>query len=216
MADTHSSFFYDHESDVCYRTLTFLGYPGYRVGDDGTVWTRLQKVMLGGLIGGISVLGEQWHPRKLKVMKQRGKATYRLIDLMHKGKTRWFGVHRLVALAFIGQPSPRNHARHLDGNPANNTLGNLAWGTPKQNKADSRGHGTLAKGVTSGMSKLTDEAVLAMRARYATGLVTHGEIARDHGITRANAGKIVHGKLWTHVGGPIMPHRGRGRWPVSG
>lgn len=51
-------------------------------------------------------------------------------------------VHRLVLEAFIG---PSNLiTRHLDGNPANNVLSNLAWGTPAENSADMRVHGTNA------------------------------------------------------------------------
>lgn len=52
-------------------------------------------------------------------------------------------VHRLVLLAFVGPARSKSHVcRHLDGNPANNTLSNLAWGTQQQNWDDRRRHGT--------------------------------------------------------------------------
>lgn len=50
-------------------------------------------------------------------------------------------VGRTVLEAFLG-PEPGLVARHLDGNPFNNRIDNLAWGTNKQNTEDSISHGT--------------------------------------------------------------------------
>ena len=51
-------------------------------------------------------------------------------------------VHRLVLLAFVGRPSRKGMvARHKDGDPANNRLGNLAWGTAQENWQDRKQHG---------------------------------------------------------------------------
>lgn len=53
--------------------------------------------------------------------------------------------HRLVALAFLGEPPfPGAQVRHMDGNNKNNALSNLKWGTPKQNHNDKYRHGTAA------------------------------------------------------------------------
>lgn len=51
-------------------------------------------------------------------------------------------IHRIVANAFIPNPNGYPLVRHIDGNPANNEVSNLAWGTQKQNMADRRLHGT--------------------------------------------------------------------------
>ena len=48
-------------------------------------------------------------------------------------------IHRMLAAAFIG-PSDML-VRHLDGNPLNNTLSNLRYGTPKENSEDRIAHG---------------------------------------------------------------------------
>lgn len=52
-------------------------------------------------------------------------------------------VHRLVLTAFVGKaPSPeQDNALHWDGDPTNNTPGNLRWGTKKENAGDSMRHG---------------------------------------------------------------------------
>lgn len=67
-------------------------------------------------------------------------------------------IHRLVAKAFI--PNPKGHpiVRHLDGNPSNNNVWNLAWGTQKDNMHDAINSGTFRY--------LTDEdRELAMQKR---------------------------------------------------
>ena len=50
------------------------------------------------------------------------------------GKTR--RVHRLVALAFIGEKPEGHEIRHIDGNPKNNNVSNLRYGTHSENVLD--------------------------------------------------------------------------------
>lgn len=51
-------------------------------------------------------------------------------------------VHRLVAGAFISNPSGLPMVLHGDGHPANNRAENLRWGTGATNMADAQLHGT--------------------------------------------------------------------------
>lgn len=48
-------------------------------------------------------------------------------------------VHRLVAEAFL--PKSDDVVRHLDGQPSNNSVENLAWGTAYDNHLDTVRHG---------------------------------------------------------------------------
>lgn len=51
-------------------------------------------------------------------------------------------VHHLVLEAF-GYSRPYGYeCRHLDGNPANNDISNLRWGTAQENADDKKLHGT--------------------------------------------------------------------------
>jgi hypothetical protein len=52
-------------------------------------------------------------------------------------------VHRLVLETFRGQKSDGLLSRHLDGQPHNNEVDNLVYGTQQQNIADSKTHGTF-------------------------------------------------------------------------
>lgn len=51
-------------------------------------------------------------------------------------------IHRLVLEAFIGPCPPGMETRHRDGDPANNHLTNLRWGTKTDNNLDQVRHGT--------------------------------------------------------------------------
>lgn len=52
-------------------------------------------------------------------------------------------VHRLVLEAFVGPcPGEGFMCRHLNGNPADNRVENLAWGTALENAQDVIRHGT--------------------------------------------------------------------------
>jgi hypothetical protein len=50
-----------------------------------------------------------------------------------------------VLEAFVGPRPPGLECRHLDGNPANSVLANLAWGTHSENMQDRVRHGTHNK-----------------------------------------------------------------------
>ncbi|WP_221625413.1 HNH endonuclease [Homoserinimonas aerilata] len=59
---------------------------------------------------------------------------------MRDGAHSVHNVHRLVAFAFIGAPTGPV-VRHLDGNPDNNAVTNLAFGTVAENNRDTIRHG---------------------------------------------------------------------------
>jgi hypothetical protein len=66
---------------------------------------------------------------------------YRKIHFVEGGTP---SVHVLVLEAFSGPRSERMVARHLNGDPADNRLANLAWGTHSENALDQVDHGTHA------------------------------------------------------------------------
>ena len=64
------------------------------------------------------------------------------VELKRKKRRLVVGVHTLVLAAFVAaKPTPDAVARHIDGNPANNRVRNLAWGSPAENTADMIRHG---------------------------------------------------------------------------
>ena len=73
------------------------------------------------------------------------------LEVTLAGKTH--AVHKLVATVFRGSCPDGKQCRHLDGNPLNNCIDNLAWGTPAENQADRRIHGTDNSGARNGRYK---------------------------------------------------------------
>jgi len=66
-------------------------------------------------------------------------------------------IHRLVLETFVSKCPEGMECRHLDGNPANNSLDNLRWGTTKENMNDKIKHGKSNFGEKNNKHKLTDE-----------------------------------------------------------
>lgn len=113
-------------------------------------------------------------------------------------------VHRLVAAAFMGEPTGLNdEVRHLDGDPSNNKADNLAYGSAKENSADKVLHGTTNRGSAHGMSKLTEQDVIALRVTYAAGQASQEKLAAKYGVSRETIGQIVRGESWGHLTSPI-------------
>ncbi len=87
----------------------------------------------------VSDQGEIWSERKdINLVQTPTKTGYLTVKL--NGKT--YNVHKLVAEAFIGPRPEGLQVRHLDGNPRNNNVTNLVYGTSKENHADMVTHGT--------------------------------------------------------------------------
>ncbi len=107
-------------------------------------------------------------------------------------------VHRLVLLVFVGPCPPGMGCRHLNGNPADNRLENLAWGTHTENMADRNRHGNYTRGSRHFNAKLTEDDVRLMRRLKQDGW-SLGRLTRLFGISKTTVAQIVKGKFWKHV-----------------
>lgn len=106
-------------------------WPAFRVGDDGSIWSRKRP-------GGGKGYGE-WHP--IKPIRLRSGHMQIGIGWIGGKFVRDY-VHRMVLTCFVGRAPEGMECRHLDGDPSNNSLPNLAWGSSKENFEDSVRHGT--------------------------------------------------------------------------
>ena len=109
-------------------------------------------------------------------------------------------IHRLVLLAFRGKPKKGHVCRHLDGDPFNNNLLNLRWGTHKQNSEDQMRHDTFVWGSRNGMAKLTEDDVREIKVRLKRGEFSN-PIGRIYGVAGSAIRAIRCGKTWRHVTG---------------
>ena len=82
----------------------------------------------------ISNLGKIKSKRADKIMKNvLDNNGYLICTLSVQGKRKKFGVHRLVASAFIDNDLHKSQVNHIDGIKQNNISTNLEWVTPKEN-----------------------------------------------------------------------------------
>ena len=66
---------------------------------------------------------------------------YPRVNLSHQGKDKTRTVHSLVVEAFIGACPEGMEVCHNDGDPTNNHIDNLRYGTPSDNTLDRVKHG---------------------------------------------------------------------------
>jgi hypothetical protein len=102
-------------------------------------------------------------------------------------------VHVLMLTAFVGPRPKGQQGMHDDDVPTHNVLGNLSWGTPKQNIA-MRKH---ARGERQGSAKLNVETVLTLRTRAQSEPVK--QLAEELGLSFSTAYRAINGTTWSHV-----------------
>lgn len=164
------------------------GYPGYRVGDDGTVLTcRVRRK---------NQMTSSWRP--LKVIRAAGR--YCVVGLTSEsGKRTRHYVHVLVLTAFVGPRPDGTQARHFpDRDPTNNRLANLSWATPTVNNADKIIHGTHQIGTKNPRAKLAEADVALIRQRAGAGERPQ-DIAKDFSVSGTLIRLIAQRKCWKHI-----------------
>lgn len=101
------------------------------------------------------------------------------------GSTR--KVHQLVLEAFVCEKPTGMQCRHLDGNPQNNCVENLRWGTALDNAND------FAKlNNRYQRSKITLDTVRKIKTKLQTGSYTKTAIALMFGTSRTTVSGIAH------------------------
>lgn len=125
----------------------------------------------------------QWRALRGRVLQESMASTlgHRKVNLCKDGTPRRTPVHKIVAAAFLG-PARGRQVRHLDGNPRNNAVGNLAYGTQADNEADKVAHGRSNRGERCGSAVLTREDVRCIRVARAFG-VSDAELAVALGVS---------------------------------
>lgn len=126
--------------DVEYRDV--IGFPGYKVGADGSIWSCWGK-------GRCGRMNKPW--RKLRATKH--DSGYDMVTLTGGNKTC---VHRLVAAAFIGEKPAGAIVLHGPNGKNDNSPSNLSYGTRKQNTADRYRDGTVPLGGRHHNVKIPD------------------------------------------------------------
>ena len=73
------------------------------------------------------------YQERLLSQRQTTTSNYLYVNFTVKDVTTHHSVHRLVAKAFIANPSNKATVNHIDGNKLNNNVCNLEWNTYSEN-----------------------------------------------------------------------------------
>ncbi|MEB8150467.1 NUMOD4 domain-containing protein [Staphylococcus xylosus] len=154
------------------------GYEGYyQVSNLGNI-KSLSRVVDRGSYSFIS---------KEKLLKFREATQGRYyVDLQKDKNVKRFYVHKLVALAFIGECPKGMNVCHINGNCQDNTLANLRYDTQRQNQID-----IYRYGKRHGNSKLSIEQILKIRSLYKTNRYTTRELAKMFSVSQNCTQRIV-------------------------
>lgn len=165
------------------------GFPDYSITQDGKVWSKSRRDRFNR-----PVLGKWLKP-------QNSKDGYLHVSLCKKGYKYIRRIHRLVLDTYIGFRPLGKVSRHLNGNPKDNRLENLVWGTQSENIKDSVKHKTHVdnRGEKHGMSKLTDQEVRQIIYIHRTGVLSQRKIGKLFDVCNQTINFIVNQKTWQHL-----------------
>jgi hypothetical protein len=138
-----------------------------------------------------------------QVLCRYGSGQYLHVCIQRDGeRQKMRPIHRIIAYTFLGEtPVGCEMVCHRDGNPLNNSLSNLYWGSHDTNIADGLRHGSYAnrRRVIPRNAKLTENDVRRIKALLSNGGVTHRKIAAEFNVAASCISMIASGKNWRSV-----------------
>ena len=130
----------------------------------------------------ISSFGRVYSVRRGKFLKpKKCNGKYLQVGLRKNGKQKWYLVHRLVASAFLENPSNLQDVNHRDENPSNNRVENLEWMSHKENI----NYGTRTQRQKAKLSKVVQQ--FTKQGEFVAEFPSLREASRQ---TRINLGHI--------------------------
>ena len=160
--------------------------PSYRVTKCGRVFSD----------GGMKKRKCGWKELKQTILKASNRP---VVSIHLSSQQKLMRVCRLVLETYKGLPPEGMECCHLDGNPQNNHIDNLYWGTPKQNTDDRERHGKTIKGENSHFTDLTNEQAEELIRDIEKYKGVHGyriTLAKKHNVSIRMIKHIVHGDSW--------------------
>jgi len=176
------------------------GFDGYFVSNYGKIKThRFQKKRFGRRSGTEAFIDLNRKPFFLKGLVVRGG--YLRICFRKNGKKFYKSIHRMVLNEFVGPPPKGCIVCHVDGNPQNNKIDNLIYGTHKLNTSHRKLHGTDCTGEKHPMAKLDLKDVNKIRKQYIKYDRKFGGrvLSKKYGVSISTICRIAQGRGW----GPI-------------
>lgn len=148
----------------------------------------------------VSNLGRIKSKRGIRKFETTRDGYHRIVLYTNSIKKVTINLHKIVALAFVPNPSVKPHINHLDGVKTNNRADNLEWCTPKENIQHAIKLGLIDTSIPSKFirsNKLTsDQAIEVFNSKG-----VYKDIGAKFGINRATVSDLKRGLTWSHVTG---------------
>lgn len=134
----------------------------------------------------------------------KSKIGYLSVTLSIGNERKTHNVHRLVAIAFLGEPNGLT-VNHKDGDKTNNRLDNLEYITQFENNRHAVDTGLRdLRGSKNRSAKLTEEQVAEIRRLYAAKQGSTISLGKRFGVKQSTIHRIVTGKNWKCVPQPVL------------
>ena len=117
-----------------------------------------------------------------------------MVGLSRKSKVKYMLVHRLIAMAFLEDPSGKDVC-HNNGVRSDNRVENLRLDTRKGNMSDVYKHDTHIRGERCGTNKYSQELIAKFKEDIKTGKSIRS-IAIKHGIKPSTGYSLAEGRTW--------------------
>jgi hypothetical protein len=175
-------------------------YNRYAASACGMIFSQPALSRKGMSKSSIAPRAEHWVCVSQFVVQAKYTPPYKKFRITQDGFTKIVSAHRFILECWDSVQPRKIVVRHLDGNPLNNNLKNLKYGTVKENVDDAFKHnGNYAEGTRNGRSKLTEDDVREIRNRYDSG-ERLSKISVDYPhittVSVKNAAKRI---TWIHV-----------------
>jgi hypothetical protein len=178
-----------------------VGFPGYSVGSNGSVWSSKSSTRS---ISRRYKNSPSWPWYRLSPhLTPSGHLMVGLTDATGKLKTRL--VHRLVLEAFVGpRPEGQECCHSPDQDPTNNRLRNLRWDTKTANQQEAsrlgRNRTSRNRGENNPRTRLTVDDVVAIRELRSAGTQVR-LVAEQFGVSPTCIRHITSFRSWKDLSG---------------
>lgn len=131
---------------------------------------------------------------------------YLATRILKEGKLKSVTLHRLVASAWIENPQNKTQVNHINFLRSDNRVENLEWCTPAENTQYSYDAGRIkkpictnfVKGSKIGTSKLNEQQVKEIRAKFKPYQYTRKMLAAEYGVADSTIKDVIL-RRWKHV-----------------
>lgn len=154
----------------------------------------------------VSTLGKVYSCVSEKTLKTANTRGYLIVCLTMHRKQVNHKVHRLVALAFLGNPENKPQVNHIDGIKTNNNISNLEFVTPSENIIHAHETGLSSTNITN--RKLTDIEILTIATMARAGH-SPKKLSEGYKVAIQTIYKIEKGDLWNNLTGMKRPRKTR-------